>query len=61
MVDWINNGCRLSWLICPENEIVEIYQDNLPMIEIQGFDKTVSGEDVLPGFVLNLSLIKKKR
>lgn len=61
MLDWIKNGCRLAWLICPEDELVKIYQNDKPMIEIQGFDKTVSNEDVLSGFVLDLSLIRKKR
>lgn len=59
MHDWINNGCRLTWLICPDDEIVKIYSPNKPLSEIYGFDKTVSGEEVLPGFILDLSLIKK--
>lgn len=61
MLDWILNGCRLAWLICPDDELVKAYQNDKPMIEIQGFDKTVSNEDVHPGFVLDLSRIRKKR
>jgi Uma2 family endonuclease len=46
-------GVRLAWLIDPKNERVEIYRPGRP-IEVLDRPPTLSGEDVLPGFVLDL-------
>lgn len=53
MQEYIDNGVRLGWLIDPQSQQVEIY--------CQGQEKEVllsptglPGEEVLPGFVLNL-------
>ena len=53
MEEYIDNGVRLGWLLNPQDQQVEIYR--------QGQDKEVlsnpislSGEEVLPGFVLEL-------
>ena len=54
MHEWIANGCRLGWLIVPEEEQVYIYQKDGAVDEVQGFDQKLSGEDVLPGFELDL-------
>ena len=56
MQEYINNGVRLAWLIDPQSKQVEIYRQN-QQIEILNSPDTVSGEDVLPGFVLNLNKI----
>ena len=56
MLEYLDNGVRLGWLIEPKAKIVEIYRPN-QNVEILNNPKTVSGEDVLPGFVLNLSEI----
>ncbi len=58
MEEWIDNGCRLAWLIDPEAEEAYIYRPNTPVREIKGFNNVLSGEDVLPGFELLLSDIK---
>jgi Uma2 family endonuclease len=52
--EWMDNGCRLGWLIYPQKEQVYIYRENGEIQLITGFDKMLSGEDVLPDFELNL-------
>ncbi|MCB9347288.1 MAG: Uma2 family endonuclease [Lewinellaceae bacterium] len=52
---WIGNGVRLAWLIDPYEEKAYIYRRNGGKEVVSGFDGQLSGEDVLPGFVLNLS------
>jgi len=56
MQEYINNGTRLGWLINRKNRQVEIYRPGREK-EILDNPTTLSGEDVLPGFVLDLSLI----
>jgi Uma2 family endonuclease len=55
---WIKNGVLLAWLIDPENEAVYIYKTGGTIEAVNGFDKKLSGEDVLPGFELDLSVLK---
>jgi Uma2 family endonuclease len=54
MVEYIDQGVRLGWLIDPKRNMVEIYRRDRP-VEILERPATLSGEDVLPGFVLNLN------
>lgn len=56
MQEYINNGARLGWLIDPQTLDVEIYRPN-SNVEILENPATLSGEDVLPGFVLDLQPI----
>ncbi len=58
MQDWIHNGVQLGWLIDPEEEVVYIYQPQKAIIEVKGFDQKVSGDPVLPGFELDLSVLR---
>ncbi len=58
MLEWIDNGCRLAWLISPKDETVYIYRADGSTEKITGFDKKVSGENILPGFELQLSLLR---
>ncbi|MCC3469438.1 MAG: Uma2 family endonuclease [Microcoleus sp. PH2017_06_SFM_O_A] len=53
MREYIDNGARLGWLIDPQNRRVEIYRQQAE-VEILINPAELSGEDVLPGFVLNL-------
>ncbi|AOX01988.1 hypothetical protein BJP34_23430 [Moorena producens PAL-8-15-08-1] len=55
MKEYLNSGLQLGWLINPQNQQVEIYRPNQP-VEIVGFPVNLSGEDVLPGFVLTVPL-----
>jgi Uma2 family endonuclease len=56
MAEYIENGVRLGWLIDPYKKQVHIYRKN-GEIEILENPKTVSGEDVLEGFILDLEEI----
>lgn len=56
MQEYIDNGAKLGWLINPQNRQVEIYRNRLP-VEILDAPSELSGEQVLPGFVLNPNLI----
>ncbi|MEG4250464.1 MULTISPECIES: Uma2 family endonuclease [unclassified Microcoleus] len=55
------NGCRLGWLIDPQTPLVEIYRLSEEVAEVINFSfdqpPTLSGEDVLPGFLLDLTPI----
>ena len=53
MQEYIDNGVRLGFLICPQDRIVEIYRAG-QQIEVVQSPTQVSGEVVLPGFELNL-------
>jgi len=56
MQEYLNSGLCLGWLINPQDEQVEIYRPSRE-VEIVQFPVSLSGEDVLPGFVLNLPMI----
>ncbi|MEG3937859.1 Uma2 family endonuclease [Microcoleus sp. S36b_A3] len=56
MQEYIENGCRLGWLINRKKREVEIYRLGRSL-EILQSPQTLFGEDVLPGFVLNLQKI----
>lgn len=58
MLKWIENGCRLAWLIDPLEQKAYIYNPNAPVQTVGSFDETLSGEDVLPDFQLPLSVLK---
>jgi len=53
MREYIEQGARLGWMIDPLDGTVEIYRPGRP-VEILDKPATLSGEDVLPGFVLKL-------
>ena len=56
MVEYIENNARLGWLINRKNKQVEIYRSGKD-VEIRPTPVTLSGEDVLPYFVLELKEI----
>ncbi|MEE3716882.1 Uma2 family endonuclease [Tumidithrix elongata RA019] len=56
MQEYRDNGTKLGWLINRKDRQVEIYRIGQP-IEILQAPTTLSGEDVLPEFVLSLDLI----
>ena len=55
MQEYLDSGLRLGWLINPQDEEVEIYTCNKSMKLIK-FPTSLSGEDILPGFVLDLPI-----
>jgi len=56
MQEYQDNGTRLGWLIDRGNRQVEIYRIGQPK-EVLHNPNVISGEDVLPGFVLSLDEI----
>ncbi len=54
MQEYLNSGLKLGWLIDPQNQQVEIYRQN-QSIEVVSLPTTLSGENLLPGFVLELA------
>ncbi len=57
MHKWIENGCELAWLINPDDKTVFIFRKDGTVDKLSGFNNILSGEDVLPGFELELSLL----
>ncbi|MGK7875180.1 MAG: Uma2 family endonuclease [Xenococcaceae cyanobacterium] len=56
MQEYMENDAQLGWLIDQENQRVEIYRQG-QKVEILQSPTKLSGEDILPGFVLDLSKI----
>ena len=56
MQEWIDNGCRLAWLIDPYKKQIHIYRPN-DDVEILDDPSKVSAKDVLPGFELDVTEI----
>lgn len=56
MPEYIDNGMSLGWLINRKDQQVEIYRKGQEK-EVLNFPAFLSGEDVLPGFILNLATI----
>lgn len=56
MQEYIENGAQLGWLIDRKNKRVEIYRPGKD-VEILDNPASLSGENILPGFVLDLQQI----
>ena len=56
MQEYIDNGVKLAWLIDRKQRKVFIYRPNCGVEELNN-PQTLTGEDILPGFVLDLSEI----
>ncbi|MGB7415256.1 MAG: Uma2 family endonuclease [Thermosynechococcaceae cyanobacterium] len=54
MLEYQQNGARLGWLINPQDRQVEVYRPE-KSVEVLKSPSSLSGEDVLPGFVLDLA------
>ena len=58
IVEYIENGVQLAWLINPKEEIVFIYRADGTISKVTDFEQKLSGENVLEGFELALKLLK---
>lgn len=58
MLEYIENGVRLGWLIQPSSETVFIYRVDGTISKVTTFDQTLSGEEVLPNFEFPLRLLR---
>ena len=56
MQEYIDNGASLGWLINPKAQEIAIYRPGQE-VEILHNPETVSGENLLPGFVLDVKPI----
>ena len=57
MDEWMENGCRLGWLLYPKDEKAWVYEGDESK-EISGFDQALSGGTLLPGFTFDLKRLK---
>jgi Uma2 family endonuclease len=55
MQEYLNSGLKLGWLINPQTQQVEIYRPTQP-VETVELPTRLSGENVLPGFTLDLPI-----
>ena len=53
MQEYIDNGLPLGWLINPQDAEVEIYRSQ-KAVEVRSMPAIISGENVLPGFELQV-------
>jgi Uma2 family endonuclease len=54
MQEYLENGLQLGWLVDPETQTVEVYRSN-QAVELLEKPVNLSGESILPGFVLALT------
>ena len=55
---WLKNGVKLGWLIDPQNELCHVYEAGKTEVEKLDFSQRVSGKEVLPDFMFDLSEIQ---
>lgn len=58
MSEWMENGCRLAWLIDPVDQKAYIYLSSGEIKIINSFDTIISAKTIVPGFELDLSILK---
>jgi Uma2 family endonuclease len=54
MQEYLENGLRLGWLIDPDEQVVEVYRSD-QVIDRLMQPIELSADDILPGFVLDLT------
>ena len=54
MQEWIDGGTRLGWGIDPRNHLAYLYRAGQDGPEVLENPETLSGEDVLPGFIFEV-------
>jgi len=60
MQEYLANGSKLGWLIDPSTKSVTIYRPGQGSPELLDNPRQLSGEAILPGFTLDLSVIFKE-
>lgn len=56
MQEYLESGLQLGWLIDPKGKTVEIYRADRE-VEVLQNPINLSGENILPNFVLNLQKV----
>lgn len=59
MQEYLDNGAQLGWLIDPDERKVYVYRPNVP-VECLENPETLSGDPLLPGFLLPVSRLWMK-
>ena len=54
---WIANGVKLAWLVDVDDDRLWIYRADHSVELVSPLDRTITGEDVLPGFTFDLNLL----
>ena len=57
MEEWMENGCRLGWLIDPKEGKSYVYRPDQVVEIVVGKDVILSGEEILEGFELDLGVL----
>lgn len=58
MVEYLEQGAQLGWLIDPQNRTIEIYRTNGDVEKFTGMDKVEGeGEGPVVGLVLDLKYV----
>lgn len=58
MQHYLSSGAKLAWLIDPKAEKVQVFLPAKRTTILEGFDRTLSGGEVLPGFILDFSVLQ---
>ena len=53
VADWLSAGTTLVWVIDPAREVATVYRSD-GTVAVLGLEDALSGEALLPGFVLSL-------
>ncbi|WP_310392375.1 Uma2 family endonuclease [Hymenobacter sp.] len=61
MAEYLANGVQLGFLLDVAAETAYVYRPGLVPETVRGFDQTLSGEPVLPGFALDLRPLRRAR
>lgn len=56
MQEYLNSGLALGWLVDSQNQQVEIYRLN-QSVEVVSLPAHLSGEDTLPGLILEIPFL----
>lgn len=57
---WLANGVHLAWLFDPATATAYVYRADDSADTVTGFDKKLSGENVLPGFEFSMGVLERK-
>lgn len=58
MHQWIANGAEVGWMINPVKETIKIFRPGQDATTVKGFDQQLIAGDPMPGFVLDLQLLR---
>jgi len=58
MVEWVENGALMAWLIDPDEKQALVFLKNGETVQVSSLEEKLSGEEVLPGFVFDLRSLK---